>query len=330
MLYSFVSSLLISILTESQLVVRWKEIDSYVNLPIHILNTNLTNDEGLDREYFNKIFYHVKPAQSWTKTKNINSLMKSNVPNALRYFYGSQGPLFMELCANPAYFHKFAYYNLVKNETLSKALKTISNNHSTQLEKQERLLSIGYELGGNILNRVWRPAKIISDDVEKYYEKYFKNNFVIGFQLRYQYLDKEDTKTFINCALDIEKNFLANKETYNLHRINTFKWFIASDTQNEINEIFKNFGNKTFTTNEFKLGHILYDPTSIRRAMLDVELLSLCNELIVTGASTFGWVAGMKSQKLPFYVNGQKKMYKCLRSRLSDPPTGGKRQLASF
>jgi hypothetical protein len=327
MLYSFVSSLLIAILTESQLVVRWKEIESYVNLPMRILfNTNLTNDEGLDQENFKKLFHHVKPAQSWRKTKNISSLIKTNVPNALRYFYGSQGPFFMELCANPKYFHKYAYYNLVKNETLSNALQTIANNQSTQLEKQERLLSVGYELGGNLLNRVWRPAKVINDDVEKYYEKYFKNNFVIGIQLRYQYLDKEDTKTFIDCALDIEKNYLA----YNLSRINSFKWFIASDTQGEINGIFKKFGNKTFTTNEFKLGHILYDPTSIRRAMLDVELLSLCNELIVTGASTFGWVAAMKSQKLPFYVNGQNKMYKCLRARLSDPPTGGKRQIASF
>jgi hypothetical protein len=64
--------------------------------------------------------------------------------------------------------------------------------------------------------------------------------------------------------------------------------------------------------------------------MLDVELLSLCDELIVTGPSTFGWVAAMKSLKLPLFINGHNRTEKCLRSKLSDPPSGGKGPYASF
>ena len=69
---------------------------------------------------------------------------------------------------------------------------------------------------------------------------------------------------------------------------------------------------------------------SQHRAILDVKLLSLCNELIVTGGSTFGWVASMKSLKLPMYINGQNRMNKCLRASLSDPPSGGQGPYASF
>jgi hypothetical protein len=112
--------------------------------------------------------------------------------------------------------------------------------------------------------------------------------------------------------------------------VNSFKWFIASDSQDEINGILKIYPNKTFTTNEYTLGHIVSSQQSFNRAILDVELLSLCNELIVTGASTFGWVAAMKSLKLPLYINGQNRMDRCLRSSLSDPPSGGQGPYASF
>jgi len=329
-LYSILSSFVIAILTNSQLVVKWKEIEPYVDLPIRVFNENLTIDEGISKIKFRKLLFHAKPAQSWSRTKKIEALMKTSLSeSAQRYLYTDIGPYFMELCSNPKYFSKLSYYNLVKNETIDLALEAISNNKSTHIDKQERIFQIGFEVGGNLLNRMWRPKKSIMEDVRKYFEKYFRNNFVIGIQLRYLYLNKQDINKFINCALEIEKDYLLRSKTSST-KISSFKWFIASDTQREINQILKAYPNRTFTTNEYVLGHILENKHSFHRAMLDVELLSLCDELIVTGPSTFGWVAAMKSLKLPLFINGHNRTEKCLRSKLSDPPSGGKGPYASF
>jgi len=328
-LYSLLSSLVIAILTNSSLVVRWKEIESYVDLPIRIFDNNLTLDQGLVKEVYEKKLFQANSAQSWIRTKKIDSLMKTNVPkDALRYLYRGIGPYFMELCSNPNYFYNFTYYNLVKNETINLALEVISNNKSNLIDKQQKILKVGFEVGGNLLNRFWKPIKSIMIDVKMFFEKYFQNNFVIGFQLRYTYINKQDTKKFIDCALQIEREYFLSKN--NSIKVNSFKWFIASDSQVEINEILKIYPNKTFTTNQYALGHIVSSRNAFHRTILDVELLSLCNELIVTGGSTFGWVAAMKSLKLPLYINGQNRSEKCLRSSLSEPPSGGKGPYASF
>ncbi len=333
-LYSFLTSFFIALLTNSQLVVRWKEIEPYVDLPIRVFDYNLTYDQGLEREMFAKNFLNIRVekvnlSQCWSRTKNIDMLMKTTLPesSSFRYLYQETCPFFMELCSNPIYFNRFTHYNLVKNETINSALEVISNKESTHVDKQEKLFKIGYEVGGNLLNRVWRPNKLVRDDVKRFYEKYFQNNFVIGFQLRYAYLHQQDTKTFIKCALDIENKYLAENKSLT---ISSFKWFIASDSQNEINEILKTYPNKTFTTSEYTLAHTVLSQEGYHRAMLDVELLSRCNEIIVTGGSTFGWVSAMKSLRLPLYINGPNRMDTCLRTRLSDPPAGGQGPFASF
>ena len=124
---------------------------------------------------------------------------------------------------------------------------------------------------------------------------------------------KNDTLKFIDCALEIEKSFL------NANTSSSFKWFIASDSTNSLNDLLESYPNKAFAANG-SLSHIAYNTDGYMRTLLDVELLSLSNEIIVTGGSTFGWIAAMKMQKLPFYVNGFSSMKKCMRATLSDPP----------
>ena len=59
------------------------------------------------------------------------------------------------------------------------------------------------------------------------------------------------------------------------------------------------------------------DPAGYEKAIIDVELLSRCDELIITGGSTFGFIAGMKSLKMPYYVNGfDNDMKSCRRNSL--------------
>jgi hypothetical protein len=200
-LYSVISSFLIALLTNSSLVVRWKEIETYVDLPILVFDNNITRDEGLSKGEFEKRFYHANPAQSWSRTKNIQALMKTNLPETpLRYLYKEIGPYFMEICSNPIYFSKFSYYNLVNSITINSAFEVISNTKSTHVEKQEKIFKIGFEVGGNLLNRFWRPINSIMNDVKRLFEKYFRNNFIIGIQMRFHYLNKNDANKFVDCA----------------------------------------------------------------------------------------------------------------------------------
>lgn len=319
-LYSFLSSLVIAILTDSQINLKWKDMPHYIDPPINIFE-NITYSEGLTDDEFKNKSIHFQARQPWSVKKNVDLLMKTQVPTRgfLRYFYKSIDPLFMEICTNPEYFEKLSYYHLVTNDTVKEAFKVISNKNSTQQDKQERLFKVGFEVGGNLLNRIWRPNKVVTQEIDYYLNKYFKNSFVIGIQLRYGdgnpnqiYLSENDTSKFIECALDIEREYLLNKNFVE------FKWFIASDSLASLESILKKYPNKAFTSNG-TLAHVAYNSDGYMRTIIDVELLSKCNELIVTGGSTFAWISSMKMQKFPLYINGFSSM-SCKRANLSEAP----------
>ena len=318
-LYSFLSSLVVAILTDSHLVVRWSDIDKYIEPPIRIFE-NVSIDVGLNSTEFKNNSLYLDAKQAWSTKKTIDILMNTSVPtDYLRYFYNSIKPLFMEICANPKYFATFLHYNLVSNETVSSALKAISNKKSSESEKQNTVFRVGFEVGGNLLNKVWTPIPSIMKDINYYLDKEFRGHFVIGIQLRYgdpgnPYLHVlNDTRKFINCALDIEK-------VYAKQNITRFKWFIASDSEKNSQALFlAKYPNKTFTTSGV-LTHVAHNSSGYRRTILDVELLSRCNESIITGGSTFGWISSMKRLQTAFYINGFSTMKKCLRAEFSQPP----------
>jgi hypothetical protein len=148
-------------------------------------------------------------------------------------------------------------------------------------------------------------------------DKWFKNNYVIGIQMRAAdsgYLDESrDHLKFINCAIEIEKEYILKSKKTDI----SFKWFIATDSDKIRSFIFYHFKEKSFTSNG-TLGHSSWGVQSIlRHTVLDVELLSKCDEIIVTSGSTFGWLAAMKTLKMPFYVSGSsERMVKCTREDL--------------
>ena len=145
-------------------------------------------------------------------------------------------------------------------------------------------------------------------------DKWFENNYVIGIQMRATdslFIDEaKDHLKFINCALEIEKDYILKSKRTDI----SFKWFIATDSDKIRSLIFEHYEEKSFTSNG-TLGHISLDAKDgFRRAVLDVELLSKCDEVIVTSGSTFGWLAAMKTLKMPYYVSGKSdKMMKCTR-----------------
>jgi hypothetical protein len=53
--------------------------------------------------------------------------------------------------------------------------------------------------------------------------------------------------------------------------------------------------------------------------ILDNELMSKSDFLIISGGSTFGFTAAIRKNELPFYVNGRRNQQKCFKMKLSEP-----------
>ena len=50
-------------------------------------------------------------------------------------------------------------------------------------------------------------------------------------------------------------------------------------------------------------------------------MLSRCNEMIVTGGSSFGFIAAMRAKRLPYHFDYKENMTECKRATLSHPPS---------
>ena len=302
-MYAFLSSLLIALLTDSALVVNWKGIEKYIEPPIDIFY--LKNQRTCMRSSKERPV-EMKAKYAWQAKKDINIIMGTKVPvGHNKHLYKSLDALYREIACNPTYFEKIRSYELASEATLSEALRVAVKNSesSTEAEKRAALFKVGFEVGGNLLNRIWTPNKRISDIVNKFVESNFKDNFVIGIQLRYHYLMDGElfTYRFINCALQIENDYLFNANFTRKYK--SVKWFVASDSEKYLNKIVDLYPDKVLTAS----GHIshIQNPDGYQRAIIDVELLSKCDEILMTGGSTFAFMGAMKSLRMPYNIDGQ-------------------------
>lgn len=316
-IYSFISSFLIAILTDSQLVLKNNIIKDFISFPLNVFD-NITVQEGLQKSEFKTKIHLFETKQAWKANKNIDKLTKTSVTDKpyMRYIFKAPEAFFMEICANPAYFYKLFYYGLAKAETLNSALQVINEKEKFNYkEKANLFLNIGFEVGGNILNKVWIPNVNMSNLIDFYLKKEFEKNYVIGIQIRNEYVESKtnnDLIKFINCAIQIENSYLKSAENFK-----KIKWFITSDKQSYIDYIVKKHPDKSFAT-KGKLEHASEHSNGYLRAVLDNELLSKCDEIIITAGSTFGFVSAMKMLKLPFYIIGKAEPKICSRASLDN------------
>jgi hypothetical protein len=322
-MYTFISSTLAAILLDCQLVLNWRnKANLYIDPPLNLFD-KLNFSSNFNSS--NQTYIFPRPLYLFRPIKNMRYLIEEAyfIPtNYTQYYFNHGWPLFTEISANILYYDKFRFYKLARDKTLDRAFRALENyKNFSNAELQERVLNVAFEIGGNILNRIWRPNQDIKNEVNYYMDKRFKNNYVIGIQMRAGdsgYIDEaKDHLKFINCALDIEKDYIIKSKKRDI----SFKWFIATDSNKIRKFLFDNYRNKSFTSNG-TLGHTDSGGIGFRRAVLDVELLSKCDEIIVTAGSTFGWLAAMKMLKMPFYIKGRtSKMEKCLRAELSITPS---------
>jgi hypothetical protein len=156
-MYAFISSALIAILLDCQLVVNWRSKETlYVDPPIDLFDKVQINDGFSSNANQTYAFPH--PTYPFRPSKDIKNLIENpyKVPeNFMRYIHGSGRPLFTEISANILFYDKFRLYKLARDETLDRAFEALKDhkNYSNE-ELQGRVLNVAFEIGGNIMNRL--------------------------------------------------------------------------------------------------------------------------------------------------------------------------------
>ena len=245
--------------------------------------------------------------------------------NARRRAYKSIHAFFFSLCANPAHYDKLHANGLVSAQTTAKAREQVLRLHradidraatSRQLEAEvlESVLRVGYEVGGVWLREHWRPHARLQALIDAFVAKNFgtangeDSTYVVGLQMRSDFIDADtDVNTFLECARGVEGRLMKNEPQRRV------KWFVATESGELMRRLEAVMPKRVLDLNGQSLSHW-------QRVIMDIELLSRCHELIVTGGSTFGFLAAMRSGRLPLYVNGRANMSECARTSLSRPP----------
>jgi hypothetical protein len=207
------------------------------------------------------------------------------------------------LAANLKHAEKLVSKGFIKKQTVLKARKALESNVSQNI-KLDNLFQIGFEFAGHVLNNYWLLKPNVKEKINNFIKQKFSGDFIIGLQMRFEYLNQEDIQTFVNCALKIEND---NKTRIGNRKV---KWFISTDQNAQIQNLLNRYSDRILT-GEGKIGHVAFESDAYERAILDIELLSHCNETILTGGSTFGFIGSLKSQKIPYFVEGKRSSNEC-------------------
>lgn len=301
-LYSMLSAFTIAILTDSAFICEWNRIYKYIKPNFFLMFYKFRKNNELNSNYDTKSIYVFNTTNSsWSGQKSIRMIYNQTIPLYIkdqydqlvkinRYKYNRIEPLFFELCSNPIYYSKLLKYDLVKKSTVKKAIKLVKKleqhknytkiPQNIEFEVQDGLFQIGYEVAGNLLNKYWKPVDRIQNLIDYYLSNEFKSFYVIGIQIRTEFLNSiKEVDKFIDCAQSIESNL--NKTIGK-----QIKWYMTSDSQQVIDKAIEFYGNKVIT-GQGTIAHVESNK-GYDRAILDIELLSLSDELILTAGSTFG------------------------------------------
>ena len=99
-----------------------------------------------------------------------------------------------------------------------------------------------------------------------------------------------------------------------------FLRFMTSDDAEILSRIMsENKATRSMMSANETIGNIEETLDGYPRTIIDIELLSRCDQLVFTGGSTYGFVAALKSQQAAYYVNGRSTMSECKLHELGKP-----------
>ncbi|CAF1088724.1 unnamed protein product [Brachionus calyciflorus] len=300
--YGLISALVIAIITDSAVLIDWPEAEKFIESPLKDtfkkFNTTFQLSLGYTGNTSN-YHQHALSQNDWIYEKRLEYLVNKSIPNdKIRYIYADIRPMWFTLCSNPIYYKKFESYDLVQTSTLERAKEALdSTSTMSEEEKIHRLYMIGFEVGSNLFNKVWVINQKFMNEINEIYDENFKNNFVIGMQLRYDYLSDNDISKFIQCAKYIQE---INEKKKNV------KWFITTEHAKILKMLDDEYGHMVIQ-GKGKIGILSYDPNTYSRSIIDNELLGRVDEMIITGGSTYGFTSALRNQKLPYYIEGRRR-----------------------
>lgn len=334
-----ISAFTTALITDSAVVINMTHLSDYIEEPLfNCFQTGLNSTNELNY-LFNSSQTFLLPKSTriaWKSVKNVSDLYLKLPSNFTRFVFDSMCSLYFELACNRDYYSKFLYYGLVREATIQKAtrmwniLDQLDLKHLPPKMNQlaiDVLYQTGFEVAHNIMKLFWIPKPIILNKVAQFQADHFKRYFMIGMQIRTEFIELRDVGVFIQCANQIEKQ---------LSR--PVRWYVSCDRVEMLEQLVRLFPNK-IVHGEGLIAHVSADPSGYERVFLDIELLSRCDELILTGGSTFGFtsnqvhlfsiksllisylylIGSLKNGRFPMIVNGKRNTTRCERFKFSRP-----------
>ncbi len=129
-MYTFISSALVAILLDCQLVFNWRNKTTlFVDPPLDLFDQVKIND-GLDSNA-NRTYDLPHPSYAFKAVKDIKHLIEKPYylpENYTRYTYKSAKSLFTVISANVRYYEKIKFYKLARDETLDRAFVALTDH----------------------------------------------------------------------------------------------------------------------------------------------------------------------------------------------------------
>lgn len=172
----------------------------------------------------------------------------------------------------------------------------------------DRLYRVGFEFAHNAIQAFWKPSRLLQRKVDHYYKTHFEGNWILGLQLRLFYIDWCDVLAIVKCAQELERNIESK----------SIKWFISTDDEETLKMLKNLYPNKVIHADGL-IAHVAENTNSYFRTLLDIELLSRCDDLIISGGSTFGFLAAIKRGEYPLFLDGKQGKNECQRFSFSNP-----------
>lgn len=316
-IYSMLSAFLVAILTDSVLLIDWPGIEANIQPPFELTFDRFNGQSTvLDVGNVNDLHYlSTETINSWNPNKQL--IQYITIPEDVqRIFINTTNGYFFDLCLNRRYLPKLVNYGLVKNETVQRALNSLDQPNLLLEQKLEFFLLAGFEYAGAILNRHWRLVSSLHEKILNFQQIHLVNKYVIGIQLRYMFVEHSDIELFFKCAEQAELTAMRSLNK------SEFAWYVSTDEPWRLADLQKRYEGKMFM-GEGPVGHIAFskedEKNVYERTLFDLEMLSQCDELVITGGSTYGFAAAMKSQRKPLYVESFQDMKQCQRLNLFRP-----------
>jgi len=164
----------------------------------------------------------------------------------------------------------------------------------------------GDDIFGVLSSFLFRPVASIKAEVKRFYDEHLTQYRTLGIQVRTSWVPNSELQALAGLATSCVKNWCT--ENYNNGR--PVRFFVATDSldiRNELEQALEDADGGS----SYEDGRLLsYHPSvqtrettrGIQEALIDILLLSQCDDLITSSFSTFGYLASGFASKRPLIL----------------------------